>query len=119
MPQAVAGDSLIYADDTCIVFQYKNVTKLKSITGLLIVNLVYISANKKQNHFYLALNTMKQWKLKKQNAKALNNVYNGKEIKQYEKVKYFGCTLDQSLSRDSMAFNIIDKVNSCLKFLHR
>ena len=46
-------------------------------------------------------------------------MYNGKEIKQYENVKYFGCTLDQSLSRDSMAFTIIDKVNLCLKFLHK
>ena len=44
---------------------------------------------------------------------------NGIEIKQYEKVKYLGCVLDQSLSGESMAFNVIDKVNSRLKFLHR
>ena len=46
-------------------------------------------------------------------------MYNGIEIKQYEKVKYLGCVLDQSLSGESMALNIIDKVNSRLKFLHR
>ena len=27
MPQAVASNSLPYADDTCIVFQHKNVTE--------------------------------------------------------------------------------------------
>ena len=46
-------------------------------------------------------------------------MYNGTEIKQYEKVKYLGCILDESLSGESMALNVIDKVNSHLKFLHR
>ena len=44
---------------------------------------------------------------------------NGTAIKQSEKVKSIGCFLDQSLSGESMALNVIDKVNSCLKFLHR
>ena len=46
-------------------------------------------------------------------------VYNGTEIKHYEKVKYLGYNLDQSLPGESMALNIIDKVSSCLKFVHR
>ena len=28
-PQAVAGNSLLYADDTCIVFQHKRVTEIE------------------------------------------------------------------------------------------
>ena len=35
---------------------------------------------------------------KLRNAKALNIVYNGTEIKQYGKVQYLGCILGQSLS---------------------
>ena len=46
-------------------------------------------------------------------------MYNGTEIKQYEKVKYLRYTVDQSLSGESVALNVIDKVNSRLKFLHR
>ena len=46
-------------------------------------------------------------------------MYNGIETKQYEKVKYLGWVLDQSLSGESMALNIIDKLNLRLKFLHR
>ena len=39
LPQAVVSDSLLYADDTCIVFQHKNVTEiekqlLRAISGL-------------------------------------------------------------------------------------
>ena len=58
-------------------------------------------------------------KHKLRNAKVLNIVYNGTEIKQYEKVKYLRCSLDENLSGESMASNVIDKVNSRLKFLHR
>ena len=46
-------------------------------------------------------------------------MYNGTEIKQYENVKYLGCILDQSLSGESMALKVIDKVTSRLKFLHK
>ena len=58
-------------------------------------------------------------KHKLRNAKTLNIVCNGTAIKQYEKVKYRGCIIDQNLSGESMALNVIDKVNSRLKFLHR
>ena len=37
-------------------------------------------------------------KHKFQNVKALNIEYNGTEIRQYAKVKYLGCILDQILS---------------------
>ena len=46
-------------------------------------------------------------------------MYNGTEIKQYENVKYLEWILDQSLSGDSMALKVIDKVTSRLKFLYK
>ena len=55
-------------------------------------------------------------KHKLQNAKSLNIVYNGIEIVQHAKVKYLGCILNESLFGESMALNVIDKINSCLKF---
>ena len=33
--------------------------------------------------------------------------------------KILGCILDESLSGKSMALNVIDKINSRIKFLHR
>ena len=44
---------------------------------------------------------------------------NDREIKQYAKLKYLRCILDQSLFSESMAFNVVDKVSSRLKRLHR
>ena len=58
-------------------------------------------------------------KHKLQNAKSLNIVYDGIEIKQHAKAKYLGYILDESLSGESMALNVIDKIDSRLKFLHR
>ena len=58
-------------------------------------------------------------KHKLRSANSLNIVYNGTEIKQHAKVKYLGCILDEILSGESMALNVIDKITSSLKFLHR
>ena len=71
MPQAVVSDSLLQADDTCRVFQHKNV-KLSVHFG-------------QENTKSILFGT----KYKLRNAKALSIVYNGTEIKQYEKVKQF------------------------------
>ena len=47
MTQAVVSDLLLYADDTCLVFQHKNVNDIEKqllrffqvcVTGLLIIN---------------------------------------------------------------------------------
>ena len=56
-------------------------------------------------------------KHKRRNANTLNIVYNGTEIKQYEKVKYLGCTFDQSLPGESIALNVIDKCNFAQTFM--
>ena len=122
MPQAVVSDLLLYADDTCIVCQHENVTEiekqlLKDFSSLC----DWFVDNKLSVHFGQdkTKSILFGTKHKLRNAKALNIVYNGTEIKQYEKIKYLGYILDQNLSGESMALNVIDKVNSCLKFLHR
>ena len=121
-PQAVVTDTLLYADDTCVVFQHEDVTEiekqlLKDFSSLC----DWFVDNKLSVHFgqYKTKSILFGTKHKLRNAKALNVVYNGKEITQYENVKYLGCILDQNLSGESMALNVIDKVNSRLKFLHR
>ena len=39
-------------------------------------------------------------------------------MKQYYRVKYLGCVLDENLSRDPMAFQTIKKINTRFQFLH-
>ena len=55
---------------------------------------------------------------KLRNAKSLNMVYNDIEIKHYAKVKYLGCILEEIFSDESMALNVVHKINSRPKFLH-
>ena len=66
LPQAILSDSLLYADDTCIAFQHKNVTEIEKhllrefsrLCDWFVDNkLSYISVKMKQNQFYLVLNT--------------------------------------------------------------
>ena len=56
-------------------------------------------------------------KVKKGNI--LNIIYKNIEIKQYSKVSYLGCILDETLSGESMCLKVIEKINSKLRFLYR
>ena len=49
----------------------------------------------------------------------LNITYNDIHIKQYSNVTYLGCILDESLSGESMALYVMDKINKKVKFLYR
>ena len=107
----VASNYLLYADDTSIVFQYKKVTEIEkqplrnfsSLCDWFVDNnlSVYFSQEKTKSILF-------GMKHKLRNAKALNMVRKGTAVKQYEKVKYPGCILDQSLSGESMTLNVID-----------
>ena len=46
-------------------------------------------------------------------------MYNGIEIKQYAKVTYLGCLLDERMSGESMVLKTIKKINQKLKLLYR
>ena len=74
------------------------------VTGFLMINFkTKILIGNKHKHLY---------------AEALNIIYDGNKIKQYTKVKYIGCILEESLFGESVTSNVIDKVNSRLNFLH-
>lgn len=53
------------------------------------------------------------------NINTLNIVYKNINIKQHSSVTYLGCILDETLSGESMALNVLSKINSRLKFLYR
>ena len=114
LPQAVVSDSLLYADDTCIVFQHKSKIEIEkqlirdfsSVCDWFVDNKLSIHFGQDKTKSILF-----GTKHKLRNAKSLNIVYNGIEIKQHAKLKYLGCVLDESLSGESVALNEIDKIN--------
>ena len=88
LPQALVIDSLLYADDTCIVFQHKNVTEIEKQLLIDFSSLCDWFVDKKLSVHFGQKKTnsiLFGTKHKLRNVKALNIVYNGTEIKQYQK----------------------------------
>ena len=55
-------------------------------------------------------------KLKLKSAGKLNIMYNGIELKQYSKVTYLGCLVDETISGESMVLKTIQKINQKFSF---
>ena len=49
----------------------------------------------------------------------VTRLYGDVKIKQYSKVTYLDCELEESLSREAMALKVINKINSRLTLLYR
>ena len=122
LPQSVNCELLLYADDTCLIFQHNDI---KEIENQLNKNFSLICEwfvdNKLSIHFgedkTKSILFSSKRKIKK--ASPLNIQYKDIKIKQYSKVTYLGCILDETLSGESMAIHVINKVNSRLRFLCR
>ena len=57
-------------------------------------------------------------KLRSKNVRQLNIRYNHINIKQHSQVTYLGCVLDETMSGESMALKVINKINGKLVFLN-
>ena len=122
MPMAVKCNLFLYADDTCLVFQSKNVQDIKKQLNEDFANICdWFVDNKLSIHFgedktksILFASERKIKKLQK-----LEITYNNIRIKQHSQVTYLGCILEETMSGESMAHKVISQVNARLKFLHR
>ena len=124
MPMAVKCNLFLYADDTCLVFQSKNV---KDIEKQLNEDFAHICDwfvdNKLSIHFgedkTLVKSILFASKSKIKKLQKLEIKYNNIRIKQHSRVTYLGCILEETMSGESMAHKVISKVNARLKFLHQ
>ena len=123
MPQALDKCHLfLYADDSCLLFQNKDVQEIEKVLNSEFSDLCdWFVDNKLSIHFGedKTKSILFASKGKAKNAQKLTISYKGIEIKQHSKVKYLGCILDQSLSGESMALHVINKINGKIKFLYR
>ena len=121
LPQAVDCELLLYADDTCLIFQHKEIHEIETVLKKNFSMLVdWFVDNKLSIHFGEdKTKSILFGSKRKQKSKLLNIHYKSINIKQYSKVTYLGCILDETLSGESMAIHVINKVNSRLKFLYR
>ena len=120
--QASDSTIILYADDSCIVFQHKTITEIekqlnkdfKSVCSWFIDNKLSIHLGKEKTKCILF-----SPKNKNKKDKTLEIFHNEKKIQQYSSVTYLGCILDESMSGDEMAIKVIKKINNKLKFLYR
>ena len=122
MPQAIKSELLLYADDSCILFQHKDINVIQKQLNEDFSNLCdWFVDNKLSIHFgedkTKSILFASKWKVKK--ASKLEITYKSIAIKQHSKVTYLGCILDETLSGESMALNVINKISSKIKFLYR
>ena len=122
MPMAVKFDLFLYADDTCLVFQYKTFKDIEkqlnddfaNICDWFVDHKLSIHFGEDKTKSILFASKRKIRKLQK-----LEITYNNIRIKQHSRVTYLGCILEEKMSGESMANKVISKVNARLKFLHR
>ena len=104
MKQVIASELLLYADDSCIVFQHKDVKYIENQLNQDFRNLCdWFIDNKLSKHFgkdkTKSILFASKHKVKK-GAKLLIS-YHDIEIKQHSSVSYLGCVLNQTLSGES------------------
>ena len=107
---------------TGLIFQYKDINIIEQQLNRNFSNFcdwfvdntlsIHFGEDKKEPILFAPLNECK--KLRK-----LNISYGSLSIKQYLEVTYLGCIFDESLSGESVALNVVSKINTRLKFLYR
>ena len=122
MPQAVKSNLFLYADDSCLVFQGKDVIEIEKQLNEDFTNICeWFVDNRLSIHFGedKTKSILFASKRKIKNIPKLKINYKNIQIKQHSKVTYLGCILDETMSGESMALKVINKINSRLKFLNR
>ena len=97
MPMAVKCDLFLYADDTCLVFQSKNVKDIEKQLNEDFANICdWFVDNKLSIHFRedktKSILFASKRRIKK--PQKLEIIYNNIRIKQHSRLTYLGCTLE-------------------------
>ena len=120
MPQTVHSDLLLCAEDSALTFQHKDVHKIEHQLNKDFVNLCeWFLDNKLSIHLGedKAKCILFGSKLKLKKAGKLNITYNGIKIKQYFKVTYLGCLLDEAMFGESMALKPLKNKSKIKAFM--
>ena len=122
MSQAVTSTLLLYADNSCILYQHKDVLQTEKRLNEDFENLCnWFVDNKLSLHFGedKTKSILFASKRRAKNIRQLNIKYKDINIKQHSEVTYLGCVLDETMSGEPMALKVINKINGKLKFLYR
>ena len=122
MSQAADSELLLYVDDTCLVFLHRNIKTIEEHLNRDFSTLVdWLVDNKLSVHFCedKTKSILFPPKHRSTSMRQIDISYKDVKIKQYSKVTYLGCVLDECLTGESMAMQVCTKVTSKLNFLYR
>ena len=117
----VTSTLLLYADDSYILYQHKNVVQIEKRLNEDFENLCDWFVDNKLSIHFGEDKTRSVLFASKQRAKNIRQLiikYKDINIKQHLEVTYLGCVLDEIVSGESMALKVISKINGKLKFLY-
>ena len=119
MCQAVNSNLFLYADNSCLMFQHKDIEEIEKILKNDFEN-VYdqFVDNKLSIHFGEDKTKLILFASQHEieNIKNLNIKQQDIEIKQDSQVTYLGCVINESMSGETMALKVINKMNGKLSF---
>lgn len=120
MAGSVNCDLFLYADDSAIIVNGKDVYEIESKLSAELEKLSYwLDENKLSLHFGKTKSILFASRKRLSNVSEMNIKCNNVDISSTSKVKYLGAVLDQDMSGVSMGTNAVKKINSVLKFLYR
>ena len=125
MPQAVDSEFLLFADDTCLVFQHMNIKTIEEHLNRDFSTLVDCFVdNKVSVHFGEDKTKSIPFSPKHRSKSILQKYISNNDVKikqQYSKAAKvaYGCVLDECITGECMAMQVCIKVTSKLIFLYR
>ena len=119
MSQALKSNMFLYADYSCLIFQGKDVLETEKQLNGDFTNVCEWSVNNRLSIPFSEDKTKSILFASKRKIKKvpkLKITYKNIQIKQHSKVTYLGCILDETMSGESMALKVINKVTRDLNF---
>ena len=120
MPQAVKSNLFLYADDSCLMYQHRDVEETQkqqnkdseNVCDWFVYNKlrIYFGEDKTKSILFAS-------KRKIKSARKRNVKYKKIKTKQHLQVTYLGCVSDEILSGETMTLKALNKINWKLKFL--
>ncbi len=120
MCNAVQCDLFLYADDSMLLVNGRNVKEIESLLELEMEKLcIWLESNKLSLHLGKTETILFGSKKKLKKTSKLNVTCNNVKLESKTCVKYLGAQIDQDMSGKTMGLYTIGKINNGLKFLYR
>ena len=119
-PQALSNTHVyLYADDTSIFCQHKDVTEIENVLYKEFANVCDWFVDNKLTIHFGEDKTKRILFSRDKNLPEVNITYSNNRIKQYRMVEYLGFCLDTNSGEESMAMKSVRKINTKLQFSYR